>query len=84
METAEFETDLSLFKYDSLEQLPPAYRTLEADERNERIVQAKAELGNDVVILGHNYQRREIIEHAALSSLIPPRPAFVRRAIGAV
>lgn len=64
METAEFETDLSLFKYDSLEQLPPAYRTLEADERNERIVQAKAELGNDVVILGHNYQRQEIIEHA--------------------
>jgi quinolinate synthase len=64
METAEFETDLSLFKYDSLEQLPPAYRTLETDERNERIAQAKSELGNEVVILGHNYQRREIIEHA--------------------
>ncbi len=64
METAEFETDLSLFKYDNLEQLPPAYRDLEEAERNERIEAALAELGDDVVILGHNYQRREIVEHA--------------------
>jgi len=64
METAEFETDLSLFKYDNLEQLPPAYRDLEEAERSERIEAALAELGDDVVILGHNYQRREIVEHA--------------------
>ncbi|MBX0295126.1 quinolinate synthase NadA [Haloarcula nitratireducens] len=64
METAEFETDLSLFKYDDLEQLPPAYRELEADERTERIEAALETLGDDVVILGHNYQRREIVEHA--------------------
>ncbi|WP_209309499.1 quinolinate synthase NadA [Haloarcula amylovorans] len=64
METAEFETDLSLFKYDNLEQLPPAYRELEADERTERIEGALETLGDDVVILGHNYQRREIVEHA--------------------
>jgi len=64
METAEFETDLSLFKYDNLEQLPPAYRELDEDERTERIEAALAELGDDVVILGHNYQRREIVEHA--------------------
>nr|WP_225335884.1 quinolinate synthase NadA [Halomicrobium urmianum] len=64
METAQFETDLSLFKYDNLEQLPPEYRELEEDERTERIEAALADLGDDVVILGHNYQRREIVEHA--------------------
>jgi quinolinate synthase len=64
METAAFETDLSLFKYDNLEQLPPAYRDLEEQERTERIEAALEELGDDVVILGHNYQRREIVEHA--------------------
>ncbi|WP_123536921.1 quinolinate synthase NadA [Halosimplex salinum] len=64
METAQFETDLSLFKYDNLEQLPPAYRELEEAERTERIEAALDELGDDVVILGHNYQRREIVEHA--------------------
>jgi quinolinate synthase len=64
METAQFETDLSLFKYDNLEQLPPSYRELDENERTERIEAALAELGDDVVILGHNYQRREIVEHA--------------------
>ena len=64
MKTAEFDTDLSLFKYDDLEQLPPEYRTLEEGERTERIEAALETLGDDVVILGHNYQRREIVEHA--------------------
>jgi len=64
METAEFETDLSLFKYDNLEQLPPEYRELAEAERTERIESALRTLGDDVVILGHNYQRREIVEHA--------------------
>jgi quinolinate synthase len=64
METAAFETDLSLFKYDNLEQLPPAYRDLDEENRSERIEAALDELGDDVVVLGHNYQRREIVEHA--------------------
>ena len=64
METAEFDTELSLFKYDNLEQLPPEYRGLEEEERTERIEAALETLGDDVVILGHNYQRREIVEHA--------------------
>ena len=64
METTTFETDLSLFKYDSLEQLPAAYRDLTERERSERIETALDALGEDVVILGHNYQRREIVEHA--------------------
>ncbi len=64
METATFETELSLFKYDNLEQLPAEYRELTEAERTERIETARAELGDDVVILGHNYQRREIVEHS--------------------
>ncbi|MFP8955249.1 quinolinate synthase NadA [Natrialbaceae archaeon A-CW3] len=64
METTELDTELSLFKYDTLEQLPPRYRDLEADERTRRIEAALEELGDDVVILGHNYQRQEIVEHA--------------------
>ena len=64
METADLETDLSLFKYDNLEQLPAAYRELDPGERTERIEAALADLGDDVVVLGHNYQRREIVEHA--------------------
>jgi len=64
METAGFDTELSLFKYDNLEQLPPEYRDLDEAERTERIEAAKAELGDDLVILGHNYQRREIVEHS--------------------
>jgi len=54
METADIETDLSLFKYDNLEQLPEAYRDLDEAERRDRIEAAKAELGEDLVILGHN------------------------------
>jgi quinolinate synthase len=64
METADIDTDLSLFKYDNLEQLPAAYRDLDEGERTERIETALEELGDDVVVLGHNYQRREIVEHA--------------------
>ncbi|HMB50289.1 MAG TPA: quinolinate synthase NadA [Natronoarchaeum rubrum] len=64
METADIETDLSLFKYDNLEQLPEQYRELDEAERSERIEAALDALGDDVVILGHNYQRREIVEHA--------------------
>ena len=64
METATFETELSLFKYDNLEQLPASYRELTEADRTPRIEAALDELGDDVVILGHNYQRREIVEHA--------------------
>jgi len=64
MQTADLDTDLSLFKYDDLSQLPPTYRDLDVDERERRIETALDDLGEDVVILGHNYQRREIVEHA--------------------
>ncbi|MFB6118350.1 quinolinate synthase NadA [Halosegnis sp.] len=64
METVGLDTDLSLFKYDNLEQLPPEYRDLAEPERTARITAALDTLGDDVVVLGHNYQRREIVEHA--------------------
>jgi quinolinate synthase len=64
METTKFETELSLFKYDNLEQLPPMYRDLSERERSDRIEAAREKLGDDVIVLGHNYQRREIVEHA--------------------
>lgn len=46
------------------EPLPESYTSLEADELRERIQAAKAELGSRLVVLGHHYQRDEIIEHA--------------------
>ena len=64
MKTIDLETELSLFKYDALEQLPQMYRELRKKERDERIAAAKDDLGDDVIVLGHNYQRREIVEHA--------------------
>ena len=64
LETTDLETDLSLFKYDNLEQLPPRYRELPKNERTERVERALDALGDDVLVLGHNYQREEIVEHA--------------------
>ncbi|EMA50544.1 quinolinate synthase NadA [Halococcus thailandensis] len=64
LETTPLETELSLFKYDNLERLPSQYRDLAESERSKRIAAARDELGDDVLVLGHNYQRREIVEHA--------------------
>ncbi|EMA40409.1 quinolinate synthetase [Halococcus morrhuae DSM 1307] len=64
LETTSLETELSLFKYDNLERLPSQYRDLAESERSKRIAAARDELGDDVLVLGHNYQRREIVEHA--------------------
>lgn len=44
--------------------LPPEYQNLEQSEIDARIVEAKAKLGSRLVILGHHYQRDEIIAHA--------------------
>ncbi|MGO2035950.1 MAG: quinolinate synthase NadA [Brevibacterium sp.] len=45
-------------------EIPREYRDASAEELNERIVAAKAALGDRVVMLGHHYQRVEVIEHA--------------------
>lgn len=44
--------------------LPAEYATLTTEDVRERISAAKQSLGSEVVILGHHYQRDEIIEHA--------------------
>ena len=45
-------------------QLPQEYREASDAELHERIRAAKATLGDRVVILGHFYQRDEIVQHA--------------------
>ncbi len=44
--------------------LPAEYKTATEAELNARIIAAKATLGDKVVILGHFYQREEIVIHA--------------------
>src|SRR5262245_47331201 len=44
--------------------LPKEYADLSPEEADARISAAKAKLGKRVVILGHHYQRDEIIKHA--------------------
>ncbi|WP_350349474.1 quinolinate synthase NadA [Agromyces sp. G08B096] len=44
--------------------LPEAYRRASDDELHARIEAAKATLGERVVVLGHFYQRDEVIRHA--------------------
>lgn len=44
--------------------LPQEYADLSPEEADARIVAAKQKLGKKLVILGHHYQRDEIIKHA--------------------
>jgi quinolinate synthase len=44
--------------------LPEMYRALSPQELDERIFASRALLGEDLVILGHHYQRDEIVKHA--------------------
>ncbi|MEE1619570.1 quinolinate synthase NadA [Brachybacterium sp. J153] len=45
-------------------EIPEEYRTASEEELADRIRAAKAALGSRVVILGHFYQRDEVVEHA--------------------
>ncbi len=45
------------------QQIPPEYQALDPDSLDQRITEAKRELGRTVAILGHHYQREEIIKH---------------------
>ena len=42
------------------------YKSLENDELNDRIQQAKSTLGESLLILGHHYQQDEVVAHADL------------------
>jgi len=44
--------------------LPEEYRTLSDQELDRRITEAKRRLGSDLVILGHHYQRDDVIQFA--------------------
>jgi len=43
------------------------YASLDDENCEPRIIRARAALGNRVVILGHHYQRDEILKHADFS-----------------
>ncbi|MFC4077141.1 quinolinate synthase NadA [Salinithrix halophila] len=45
-------------------QLPEIYRNLTDKEYDERIRRAKDQLGTDLVIMGHHYQRDDVIRYA--------------------
>ncbi|MEV7798475.1 quinolinate synthase NadA [Microbacterium foliorum] len=45
-------------------ELPAAYREASEDDLDERIRAAKATLGDRAVVLGHFYQREEVVRHA--------------------
>ena len=45
-------------------QLPTAYQRMSDDELHARIRTAKEKLGSDLVILGHFYQRDEVVQYA--------------------
>jgi quinolinate synthase len=45
-------------------QIPAIYREASDEELHERIIAAKKTLGDSVVVLGHFYQRDEIVQHA--------------------
>src|SRR5690606_9283417 len=45
-------------------QLPAAYREADEDDLEARIDAARATLGDRVVVLGHFYQREEVVRHA--------------------
>ncbi|TCS92349.1 quinolinate synthase NadA [Hazenella coriacea] len=45
-------------------QLPETYRALSSEELDRRITEAKKQLGKDLVILGHHYQRDDVIQYA--------------------
>ena len=49
---------------DAIQRSVTNYQTLSAEELYARTVEAKRELGDRVMVLGHNYQRDEVIEHA--------------------
>ena len=46
------------------QKIPPEYLRYTAGELDERIYQVRQKLGADVTVLGHHYQREEIIKYA--------------------
>ena len=60
-------TDVEKASIGERQPLPERYLRLSDDEMDERIAAAKRTLGDRVVILGHHYQRDEVIKFADLT-----------------
>ena len=60
--------------------IPPEYLHYTADELDHRIGKARKKLGNSVTILGHHYQREQVIKYADFQgdSLLLSREAATR------
>lgn len=57
------EMELNLFKYGSqLKSIPDEYQELSAAEAKNRIRNVKSDLQDKVILLGHNYQQKDIYE----------------------
>lgn len=57
------EMGLNLFKYGSqLKSVPDEYTSMETGEVKSRIRNAKEKLGSNLILLGHNYQQKDIFE----------------------
>ncbi|MFB6355911.1 MAG: quinolinate synthase NadA, partial [bacterium] len=57
------EMGLNLFKYgDQLKPLPEEYQSMEREETLRRIQNVKDEFGDNLILLGHNYQQHDIVE----------------------
>ena len=57
-------TEVEKASIDERQALPPRYRGLGDEEMDRRIAGAKAALGSRVLLLGHHYQRDEVIKFA--------------------
>ncbi|HEX6975207.1 MAG TPA: quinolinate synthase NadA, partial [Vicinamibacterales bacterium] len=57
-------TDVEKASIGERQPLPERYLRLSDDEMDARITAAKAALGDRLVILGHHYQRDEVIKFA--------------------
>jgi quinolinate synthase len=47
-----------------MDSMPASYRGLDEEELRRRIRERKEELGNRLIVLGHHYQRQEVIDFA--------------------
>ena len=49
------------------QKIPESYQNLDANELDQRILKSKSILGKDLVVLGHHYQRDEVIKYADIT-----------------